>query len=255
MSAAGDCPVAAPARAHGSGRSLLSLLCGLATAFAASGASAATRGYIVTDFDSVRLEGPIEVTVRTGRGVSARGEGDADLLDRVQLSVSARVLTIRLRPSPYEARRGTASSGPIRLFLSAPSLRRVQLSGAGTLRADGLARARSEIVTAGSGTLEISGIDADDLSVAQLGAGSITLSGKAKRTALRASGSGVIAAEALRSADFDLTLDGSADVTATAERSARLIVIGSGSARIEGPAACTVSRSGNGAVLCGGKSY
>ena len=120
-------------------------LAGLAAlAVAAAPAGAATRGYIVTDFDNLRLEGPVEVFVETGRGASARGEGDADMLARVDLAVSARTLVVRLKPSPYEARR-ERQSGPAKLFLTAPVLRRIQLTGAGSVRARGLDKLNAEV--------------------------------------------------------------------------------------------------------------
>src|SRR3990167_1263131 len=61
-----------------------------------SPAQAAMRGYIVTSFDTIRLEAPIRVVLQTGSGTSATGEGDRAALDRVNLSVSGQVLTIRL---------------------------------------------------------------------------------------------------------------------------------------------------------------
>jgi hypothetical protein len=219
-----------------------------------AGAQAATRSYIVTDFDSLRLEGPIDVSVQTGRGAAARGEGDRDLLERVDLSVSARVLTIRLKPSPYEARRSGAAD-TIRLSISVPALRRIQLSGAGSLRSVGLGKGRAEIMMAGSGALDISGIDADTLSLAQFGTGSVLLAGKAKSAGLRVSGAGALDGKALSVTDLDLKLEGAAMVETSAVRTAKIVAVGPGSVIVEGKAACTVSHAGSGAVRCGGRDY
>lgn len=216
-------------------------------------ASAATRTYIVTDFDSVRLDAPVDVTVETGRGVSARGEGDRDLLERVDLSVSARILTIRLKPSPYEGRKG--DSGVAHLALTVPALRRIQLSGAGSLQAKGLDRGRAEIASAGSGSLTVTGIDSDVLTVAQLGSGSVTLAGKAKSAVIQVSGTGSIDAKALAAADLDVRLDGAATIGATAARAAKIFAAGAGSIDVGGKAACTVSHAGSGRVNCGGRSF
>ena len=220
---------------------------------ATSPAHAATRGFIVTDFDSLRLEGPIEVSIETGRGVSARGEGDADLLDRLDLAVSARVLTIRLKRSPFESRE--TRNGPLRLTLTAPTLRRLQLSGAGSIKAKGLDKLRAEVISAGSGSIAVAGIATDTLSVAQLGSGAIALAGAAKSLTMRVSGSGSLDAKTLTAADLDLTLDGSASVTLVADRTAKIAATGPGSITITGKAACTVRHTGSGAVTCGARSY
>jgi len=226
-------------------------LIALAALLGAAPAGAATRTYIVTDFDTVRLEGPIEVDVRTGKGVSARGEGDADLLERVDLNVSARVLTIRLKPALYEARRGP-SPASVRLTLGVPNLRRVQLSGAGSLKADGLDKLRAEVASSGSGSLAISGIASDNLTVAPLGSGSVQLAGKAKSVAMQVSGSGSLAAGGLAVSDLNLVVEGAGSVAASADRTAKIVATGSGSIAVTGKAACTVRQSGSGVVSCGG---
>ena len=74
------------------------ILAGLA---AASPAPAATRGYTITSFDSIRVDAPVSVILTTGQGPSARAEGDQALLDRLHVDVSGRQLVIgmdRLRP-------------------------------------------------------------------------------------------------------------------------------------------------------------
>jgi hypothetical protein len=224
------------------------------TAFAAP-ASAATRTYIVTDFDNLRLEAPIEVVVTSGRGVSARGEGDANTLSRIDLAVSARTLTIRLKPSPYEARRDR-NDGPAKLFVSVPVLRHLQLAGAGSLKVSGgLDKLQAEILASGSGSVAVSDIATDRLGVVQTGSGAIAITGKAKRLDIHVAGSGALAAGALASSDLGVLLEGSATIEAAADRSVKILATGPGSVTVAGKAACTVSRAGSGSVLCGGKSY
>lgn len=226
----------------------------MALMLAPAAASAATRSYIVTDFDSLRVDAPIDISVETGRGISAHGEGDRDVLERIDLTVSARVLTVRLKPSPYEGRKGAAAN-TARLSLTVPGLRRIQLTGAGSLRATGLDRGRAEILAAGSGSLVIGSVDSDVLDVTQLGSGSLVLAGKAKNVVLRVSGAGELDAAALAASDLDLRLDGPASVTARVDRAARIIAIGPGSVTVAGKGACTVNHAGSGTVSCGGASY
>lgn len=217
-------------------------------------AEGATRSYIVTDFDTLRLEAPLELTVTTGRGVSARGEGGTDLLERLDLSVNARTLTIRIKPALFEARRDQGT-GPVRLALTVPALRRLQLSGAGSVRATGLDKRAAEVLVSGSGSASVSGIDADTLSVLQTGSGSVQLSGQARSLLVRATGSGVIDAKGLITRDLDATLEGAGSLETTAERSAKVVANGPGTVTIAGKGACTVRHAGSGAVRCGGEMF
>ena len=214
---------------------------------------AASRTYLVNDFDSVRLEAPIAVAIEAGRGVTARAEGDADLLDRIALDVSGRQLRIRLKPSPFSQRAG--GSGVVRLFLTAPALRRLELDSAGTLGAQGLKAQRAEVISAGSGAISVAGVAADNLSITQIGAGSVRLAGKAGSVTVRLSGAGSVDAAALTAADLDLTVEGTGAVQALATRAAKVIAIGSASVTVAGRPACTVHRTGSGAVTCGGGSF
>lgn len=218
------------------------------------GAQAATRSYIVTDFDSVRLEAPIAVAIETRRGTTARGEGDGDLLERIELNVADRVLTIRLKRSPFEGT-NQLTAGTARLLLTAPKLRALQLVGAGTLAADGLDARRAEIVAAGSGTVSVAGIASDNLAIAQMGSGTVRLAGKAGSVVTRLSGSGALDAAKLTVADLDLTAEGAASADILATRAAKIVAIGPGAITVEGHPACTVRHAGSGTVVCGGETF
>ncbi len=217
-------------------------------------AQAATRTYIITDFDSVRVEAPIAVAVQTRRGVTARGEGDADLLERLSLTVSARVLTVRLKPSPFEGRR-TGAGATVRLFLTAPALRGASLAGSGTLAIEGMAALNARVASSGSGSLSVAGIAADTLAVVQQGAGALRLAGKAGKGAVQLLGSGVIDASALTVADLDVNAEGAGSVAALATRSAKIVAVGAASVTVEGHPACTVRHAGSGTVSCSGADF
>lgn len=212
--------------------------------------SAATRTYIVTDYDSVRVEGPLQVSIQTGRGASARGEGDREVLDALELRVSSRVLTVRFRPSAVEANR-RSNLGDVRLALTVPELRRVHFTGTGSLRADGLIKSEAELSVTGSGQVKITGIASDGLKVSQSGAGSISLSGRARKAEVRTSGSGLIDAADLRVGDLEVSVSGTATVDAFAERTAKVVVTGVGRVGVRGRPACTVRQAGGATVICG----
>lgn len=229
------------------------VLAGLSLSVAAQ---AATRTFTVTDFDTIRLDAPIAVAVavETRRGTTARGEGDADLLQRIDLSVSGRILTIRLKPSPFEGRRRDAGQAA-RLFLTVPALRRAQLSGAGTLAIDGMNARAAEIVAAGSGVLAVANFSGDTLSIMQQGSGAAQLSGKVAKAVVQFSGSGALDMSALIASDLEVTAQGTATVKALATRSAKVVAIGPATVAIDGHPACTVRHAGSGSVTCGGQGF
>ena len=215
---------------------------------------AANRTYIVTDFDSVRVEAPIAVAVQSGRGVTARGEGDRDMLERVDLNVSGRILTVRLKPSPFEGRRGD-NEGMIRLFLTTPSLRRAHLAGSGALAVSGMKALNGEILATGSGALSAAGVNADTLTVAQQGSGTLTIAGKAGKATVQLSGSGSIDTGGLTAPDVEVTAEGAGSVKALATRAAKVTAIGAASVTIDGHPACTVRHAGSGTVTCANETY
>lgn len=78
-------------------RTFLCLLLLLPTA-----AQAADRRVFVTSFDRIRVEGPFEVTVATGRAAGATISGDARQLDRAEVRVDGTTLVVR--PAPDDVR-------------------------------------------------------------------------------------------------------------------------------------------------------
>lgn len=217
-------------------------------------AQAAARTFIVTDFDTIRVEAPIAVAVRAGRGTTARGEGDADLLGRVDLSVAGRVLTVRLKRSPFESRR-QEDGRTVRVFLTVPALRRAYLAGAGTLAVDGMAGRTADIAVSGSGALSVANISSDTVTAGLQGSGALSLSGKAAKAAIQVSGSGAVEAGKLTVLDLEVIAQGSGAVSALGTRSAKVTAIGPAAVTVDGHPACTVRHAGSGPVVCGGETY
>jgi hypothetical protein len=228
-------------------------LCGGA-ALLGGAAQAATRNYIVTDFDTVRVEAPIAVGVQMRRGVTARGEGDTDVLERIELNVSGRILTVRLKPSPFQG--GKSDQGvTTRLFLTTPQLRRAQLSGSGTLAINGMDGQNAEIIATGSGAVTASGVNAANFSVALQGSASVTLAGKALKATFISAGNGAIDGSALTVSDLEVTAQGTGAIKALATRAAKVTALGPAAVSVDGHPACTVRHAGGGTVSCGGEDF
>ena len=215
-----------------------------------SSASAAEQQYSVTNFDTVRMQGPFRVTIITGKGNSARGVGDRDALDRVSLNVSGGVLTIRAGASRYgEADR---NPGRVELFLTTGTVRRVMMGGNGALSIQGMKGVRGDINLAGNGDLEISGMALDQLIVNSAGSGRIRMAGNAGNARIQIIGAGSIEAPGLSAKTAAIDSQGPGSITLTATGTADVTVKGSGDVTVLGKPACKISQTGSGEVRCGG---
>ncbi len=244
---------------HGIGRSALrlsaaALLLALTpNVVLRSNAALATEGrtYTIASFDSLRVEAPVSVLLTTGRGSSARAEGPRGTLDRLKVELSGRVLKISLTAAPD----GSRSAGPARLILSTGDLRRVMLTGGGSVTINRMKGLAADIVLGGNGDVTVGSADLDRLTVMLAGGGRVTLAGRAGVANLSLSGPGSIAADALTARQAKLVADGPGSIALAASVSADVRASGSGDVTVSGKAACTVSNQGTGRIACGGKSY
>ncbi|MDF0543605.1 DUF2807 domain-containing protein [Sphingobium sp. H39-3-25] len=216
-------------------------------------ARAATQPYVVTAFDSIRVEAPVKVVIRTGAGSSARGEGDRAILDRLDVQVSGGLLLVRLRSaaSPGEERPG----GSATLTLSTETIRRAQLSGGGSLAIDAMKGQRGDVALAGSGDITIGKVAVDRLFTMVAGNGRMTLAGNAGIVEARSTGAGIIDAAGLKAKQARLVNQGPGSITLTTNGATDISTAGSGDVTVLGMAACKVVRGGTGKISCGGKDY
>jgi hypothetical protein len=220
-------------------------------AFAAS-AVMARQSYVITNFDSIRVEAPVRVEVVTGGGVSARGEGDRRQLDRVDLQVSGGLLSVRMRANPDNTAKG---AGVPTLYLSTGPVRRAVMIGGGVLTIDRMSGQSGVLSISGNGDMLVRNMALDKLDVQMSGAGRLTLAGKAGKIDIRTQGAGAVASEGLVGRDVAVYNDGPGAVSLSASGSALVSSSGSGDTIITGTAACSVKQRGSGRVQCGGKDY
>ncbi|CAN5288905.1 head GIN domain-containing protein [soil metagenome] len=223
----------------------------LSAMLTAAPALAATQPYTITSFDSIRVNAPVRVVIATGAGVSARGEGSRDALDRVDLTVSGTVLTVRMK-APQA---GEKAAGPVTLTLSTGQLGRVLLSGGGSVAVDRMKGLRGDLVLAGGGDIAVGAVALDRLDVVVTGSGRVTLAGMAGVFNADVSGPGALAAEGLKTKQAKLVSTGPGSIVLTAATSADINARGSGDVTVTGKAACKVYRGGTGRIVCGGEDY
>ena len=217
---------------------------------AAAPAGAATRGYALSDFDRVRVNGATQVTIVKGRATSVSAEGSLDSLDRLALQVIDRELIVQQK-APLAGERAKRGETPATVRVTVPGLRALRLIGSGRIDADSIGGASTSLSVSGSGAINVTALEADRATLGLTGAGSIAAGGKAKMLSAVLLGSGSIDAATLIADDLTVNASTTGKATLGARRSAKVTSNGSGDVIVTGTPACTVRNTGAGTVRCG----
>jgi hypothetical protein len=228
------------------------VLAAMLGAASAPGAQAAMRGYIVTSFDTIRVEAPVRIVLTTGSGVSGSGEGERAALDRVDLSVSGGVLNVRMADAPDRGFGRDGGGDVPTLTLSTGQLRRATVVGGAVLTIRGLEGVEAALSMSGNGEMIVERADVERLSLYVGGGGKLTVGGTARTVRASVNGPGMLDAAALDTHEATIVNDGSGAVRMTVHGPAGVVSTGSGDTTIGGKPVCTITRRGVGAVVCGG---
>ena len=224
---------------------------GAAMLAGAPSAHAAMRGYIVTSFDSIRVEAPVRIMLTTGSGVSGSGEGDRDALDRVTLSVSGGVLTVTMAERPGT---GFADGKPAQaptLYLATGQLRRAQVIGGAVLTINELSGLEADLSLNGNGEIAVRRADVERLSLYVGGGGRLSVAGAARDVRASVNGPGTLDAAELDARNATVANDGSGSIRLGAHGPVKVMSTGSGDTMIGGKPVCAIDQRGVGQVICG----
>ena len=222
----------------------------LALLAASAPLAAAERGFSVTDFDRIRVDGPYKVTLATGRSPGARAFGAQGAIDAVTVEVQGRTLIVKRNSQTWGGYPGQ-SAGPVEVRITGYALRAATLNGAGSLAVDKLKGASIDLLVAGSGLLTVAAVEADRLTVGVTGNGRAAVAGKAAIAQLAVRGTGVIDGAKLIAKDARIAADGPGTITVAATVTANVMSNGAGEIVVLGDPACTVKAMGSGTVACG----
>ena len=214
----------------------------------ATPAFAAEQAFPVGGFDRIALGGSPEVTVTTGSTVSVRASGDQKALDRLDIRVEGGTLKIGTKRDSWKI--GWNNYGKVRIQVSVPMVRGVEVGGSGSVSVDRVKAADFAADVGGSGSIRVAALDTGSAHFNIGGSGGIDASGRCDRAELSVAGSGSLRLGGLKCASLKASIAGSGDVDASASRTADVSIAGSGDARIGGGARCTVSKVGSGSVTC-----
>lgn len=214
---------------------------------AANGAGT-QRSFTVGEFDTVSLGGYHNVVVNVGPAGSARAEGPAEELDRLELRMDGSTLRIGTKRNLGSWK----SKGPVTVYVTTPRLAGASIGGSGDMRIDRVEGPRFSGSIGGSGDMNIAQLGVEDANFSIAGSGGITAAGTAASTDVSIAGSGDMRLAGLESRNASISIVGSGDVAARAMERANVSIMGSGDVVMSGPAECDVSKMGSGSVRCTG---
>jgi len=229
----------------------------LVTACHAAGNAEGTGPIVQRDFpvagafDKIALAGSPNVIVTVGPAASVRAEGDAELLDRLEITNENGQLRIGLRNSAGSWFSWN-SHQRLTVHVTLPALAAATIAGSGDMRIDRVQGPAFAASVTGSGDMNVAALTADQASFTVTGSGDISAAGHARQASASVTGSGDLHLAQLETETATIALAGSGGIGLRATQTAAVDLRGSGDVNIAGPARCTISKSGSGDVHCGG---
>ena len=204
------------------------------------------RTFQVGAFESVSLEGSHDVVVTVGGAPSVRAEGDAEAIERLEISVENGNLRIRSRGGGWFSR----EHGRVTVHVSAPSLKAASIGGSGDMRIDRAEAPRFDASISGSGDMEIAALTARTAHFSIAGSGDIRAVGRGEEANISIAGSGNAALDSFETLRAHVSIAGSGDVGLRATETVEASIVGSGDVTVRGTTRCSVSKLGSGDVHC-----
>lgn len=223
-----------------------------------------TQTYAVKDFTGVILEGVGDVYITQENTESLSIETDDNLFAQLNIRVSGDDLI--LGSQPYV---NLNPSKSIIYRLAVKDLSDMTLAGSGNIYSEPLQATSLKVTVAGSGDVEVKGLTGTDLSVNLTGSGNITfdqiavtsidisidgsgdikLNGKVDIQTIEVYGSGKYLAGDLETANADILIQGSCNLTVWVKDKLDIHVNGSGDVSYYGRPTTNQSGNGSGNVL------
>ncbi|NQV93718.1 MAG: DUF2807 domain-containing protein [Sphingomonadales bacterium] len=215
-----------------------------------SAAQAAERKFSLFSFDDIRISNGVDVVLTSGKGPSARAEGETrELLDRVSLQKNGKQLIVSIRPKSLS---GDDYDGdaPVTLFLSSYAISNITHLGSGLVTLDKLSGRTPRARLGGFGTLRIDAVDADRLDVVMTGGGQVILAGTARDARVELQGASMFESPGLTVEKLTLVQRGPASSQMKVMREANITNNGTGRIAIAGKPNCTVRTDGAADIVC-----
>ena len=210
-------------------------------------ATAATRNFGITSFEKIRIEGPFDVSLKTGVAPFARASGSPAAIDRVAIEVQGNTLVVHSSLDSWGGYPGK-DPGPVVISLGTHDLSSAWLNGSGILDIDRAKGLSFDLSVQGSGSVGIDEVAVDQLNVSVVGTARATLSGQARKVTAVIRGISSLDAANLDVKDATFGADGAATINASVSNSTTIDATGPATVRLSGNPACTVRASGSASI-------
>lgn len=213
-------------------------------------ADAAERQFSLFGFDDIRIGNGVNVILTSGKGPSARAEGESrELLDRVSLQRNGKQLVVSVRPKSLNGEKYD-DDRPVTLYLSSFAINSVSHLGSGRVTLDKLAGRNPRVRLSGFGTLHIDAIKADRLDMAMTGGGQVTIAGDVRDARVELQGASIFESPAFTVEKLTLIHRGPASSRMKVTREAAITNNGTGRIDIAGKPNCSVKTDGAASIVC-----
>lgn len=202
-----------------------------------------TRHYDLTGFNEVDLSNQGDVVLVTDANSFVEVETHPNLFKVLDLKVDDGELKIRTKKGS-----SIGKYEKLTYYVHAPSIRKVEVSGSGSISGGGGIAVvdHFEAEVSGSGEISITGIVAQTVEADISGSGNISLSGNTPSAELEVSGSGNVRAFELISAATKARISGSGNIETTTTDDLDVNISGSGNVRYKGTPSINMNGSGSG---------
>ena len=219
-----------------------------ATSALEAAAPTTQRGFSVTGFDRIRVDGPYKVTLKTNVSPYARATGTAASIDGVSIKVEGRTLVIRAGSGGWGGYPGEGH-GPVTIEVGTHDLSAAYINGPGALDIDRVRGLGFDLSIQGSGIASIGRVEVDQMTVGISGAGTSRLNGHVAMLTATVRGSSNLEAEGLQATDAVIGAEGPSVVRTEVTNSAKVDANGLVSVTLTGNPACTVKARGSANVV------
>lgn len=194
-------------------------------------------------FEGISMSGSFEVYLTQEDKSEILIETDENLFEHIKTRITGDILYVETKNS-----RCIRPSETIKVFISTPDIREINLSGSGIIVCDTLSSDKLYVRISGSGDVELN-MDVEEFEANISGSGEMDLTGIASETDIRISGSGEINAKNLFQQACFIHISGSGDARVRVEEYLDVNISGSGSVYYYGSPEVNVSISGSGKMI------
>ena len=225
--------------------------CALLALAITSPANAVERKLLVASFENVVVIGDIDVSVETGKPVSAKASGDRRVLDSLKLERTGTTLRIRVLDLLNNDKRKPITE-PLRVTLTTPVLQNVVLSGNGMVSINSIKQPdAAKILISGNGKVTVGNLTSDQFTADINGNGQMEIGGGLVRDArVTIIGAGEYRGTKLQARKLRLEHNGNATSAATVAEGTDIYNRGSGNITIGGKGTCFIKLAGRAAINC-----